>query len=199
MVRLLWMRCQKWLLHLFYHLSGRLQQSLYHGDFVPSKHFGLLVIFGTLPHVAVYTYIGSVHENHRTHRTFSVARPKCLMRDFTNLNRILKAHRTNVWWIMKVFQVHCIGGQWPTKWRSPIGQWAASLGRHVLVTFSEQGTNKPLGTTKSFIKSQNSTACISSFVVRIQLKILHDIDKSVFLTVTKFWSDTTGHFSAVTE
>ena len=49
----------------------------------------------------------SVHENHWTHRTFPMARPKCLMRGFTNLNRIYKAHRTNVWWIMKVFRVHC--------------------------------------------------------------------------------------------
>ena len=44
-----------------------------------------------------------VHENHRTHPTFPMARPKCLMRDFTNLTRIYKAHRTNVWWTMKVF------------------------------------------------------------------------------------------------
>ena len=49
----------------------------------------------------------SVHENHRTCRTFPMARRKCPMRDFTNLNRIHKAHRTNVWWIMKVFRVHC--------------------------------------------------------------------------------------------
>ena len=41
--------------------------------------------------------------------------------------------------------------------------------------------------------------CILSFVVRIQLKILHDIDKSVFLTVTKSGSDMTSHLSAVTE
>ena len=27
----------------------------------------------------------SVHENRRTHRTFPMARPKCLMRDFTNI------------------------------------------------------------------------------------------------------------------
>ena len=52
--------------------------------------------------------ITSVHENHRTCRTFLMARPKCLMRDFTNLNRIYTAHRTNVWWAMKVFQLHCI-------------------------------------------------------------------------------------------
>ena len=51
----------------------------------------------------------SVHENHRT---FPMARPKCLMRDFTNLNRIYKAHWTNVWWIMKVFQVHCGDAIW---------------------------------------------------------------------------------------
>ena len=69
----------------------------------------------------------SVHENHRTHRTFPMARPKCLMRDFTNLNRIYEAHLTNVWWIMKVFRVHCScncfffffffnfsGGKWTT-------------------------------------------------------------------------------------
>ena len=42
-------------------------------------------------------------------------------------------------------------------------------------------------------------ACILSFVARIQLKILHDIDKYVFLIVTKFGSNTTSHFSAVTE
>ena len=42
-------------------------------------------------------------------------------------------------------------------------------------------------------------ACILSFIMRLQLKILHDIDKSVFLIVTKLGSDTTSHFSAVTE
>ena len=41
-------------------------------------------------------------------------------------------------------------------------------------------------------------ACILSFVMRIQLKILHDIDKCVFLIVTKLGSDT-SYFSAVTE
>ena len=92
-----------------------------------------------------------------------------------------------------------VSGQWPTWRRSPIGQRAVSLGRHELVSVSEQDTNKPLGTTKSFIKSQNSMACILSFVVPIQLKILHDIDKSVFLIVTKFGSDTMSHLSAVTE
>ena len=40
---------------------------------------------------------------------------------------------------------------------------------------------------------------LKGFVVRIQLKILHDIDKRVFLVVIKFRSDTTSHFSAVTE
>ena len=49
----------------------------------------------------------SVHKNHRTHRTFPMARPKCLMRDFTNSNKIYKAHRANIWWIMKVLGVHC--------------------------------------------------------------------------------------------
>ena len=42
-------------------------------------------------------------------------------------------------------------------------------------------------------------ACILSSVVLIQLKILHDIDKCVFPIVTKFGSDMTSHFSAVTE
>ena len=44
-------------------------------------------------------------------------------------------------------------------------------------------------------------AYILSFTVRIQLKILHDIDKCVLLIVsdvTKFGSDT-SHLSAVTE
>ena len=42
-------------------------------------------------------------------------------------------------------------------------------------------------------------ACILSFVELIQLKILHDIEKYVRLIVTKFRSDTTSHFSVVTE
>ena len=42
-------------------------------------------------------------------------------------------------------------------------------------------------------------ACILSFVMRIQLKILHDVDRCVFLIVKKFRSATTSHFSAVTE
>ena len=37
----------------------------------------------------------------------------------------------------------------------------------MLVTVSEQGTNKPLGTTKSFIKSQNSMTCNVSVIVWI--------------------------------
>ena len=56
----------------------------------------------------LFDLISSVHENHRTCQTFPMAGPKCLMRDFTNLNTIYKAHRTNVWWAMKVFQLHWI-------------------------------------------------------------------------------------------
>ena len=41
--------------------------------------------------------------------------------------------------------------------------------------------------------------CILSFVERIQLKILHDIETCILLNVTKFGSDTMSHFSAVTE
>ena len=55
----------------------------------------------------MYMVTCSVHKNHRTCRTFPMARPKCLMRDFTNLNRINKAHWRNVWWTMKVFHEHC--------------------------------------------------------------------------------------------
>ena len=55
----------------------------------------------------------SVHGNHRTCRTFPMAWPKCPMRDFTNLNRTCKAHWTNIWWAMKVFQLHCwCPGSW---------------------------------------------------------------------------------------
>ena len=35
-----------------------------------------------------------------------MALPKRQMRDFTELNMIYKAHRTNVWWTMKVFWLH---------------------------------------------------------------------------------------------
>ena len=40
-------------------------------------------------------------------------------------------------------------------------------------------------------------ACILSVIVRIEMKILHDIDKVVLLIVTKFRNDTTSHISAV--
>ena len=33
--------------------------------------------------------------------------PNYLMTDFPNLNWIYKTHRTNVWWTMKVFWLHC--------------------------------------------------------------------------------------------
>ena len=42
-------------------------------------------------------------------------------------------------------------------------------------------------------------ACILSFVVQIELKILLDLDKCVFLIVKKIGSDTTSHFFVVTE
>ena len=42
-------------------------------------------------------------------------------------------------------------------------------------------------------------ACILSFVERIRLKSLHDIEKCVLLIVTKFGSDTMSQFSVVTE
>ena len=41
-------------------------------------------------------YNTSVGEKRRTHRTFPMASPKCLMADFTNLYGIYKAHKTNV-------------------------------------------------------------------------------------------------------
>ena len=40
--------------------------------------------------------ITSVGEKRRTRQTFPMARPKCLMGNFTNLYRIYKAHQTNV-------------------------------------------------------------------------------------------------------
>ena len=42
-------------------------------------------------------------------------------------------------------------------------------------------------------------ACILNFVMLIQLKILHYIDKRVYCIVTKFGSDMASHFSAVTK
>ena len=52
--------------------------------------------------------MSSEGEKRRTRRTFPMARPKCQMGDFTNLYEIYKAHQTNVWWIMKVFGLHCM-------------------------------------------------------------------------------------------
>ena len=48
----------------------------------------------------------SVGEKRRTSLTFPMARPKCLMGDFTNLYGMYKAHQTNVWWTMKAFRLH---------------------------------------------------------------------------------------------
>ena len=44
----------------------------------------------------VQDYSNSVGKKHRTHRTFPMARPKCLMGDFANLYGIYTAHQTNV-------------------------------------------------------------------------------------------------------
>ena len=79
-----------------------------------------------------------------------------------------------------------VSGQWPTLWRSLNGQWGVSLGHHMLVMVSAQGTNKPLGLTKSFIKSQNSTACILSFVMPIQLKYMKYFSSSQNFEMTQW-------------
>ena len=70
------------------------------------KMFGFILIFhwNLLQRVQLITY--SVGENVGSHRTFSMARPKCLMGDFTNLYIIYKAHQTNAWWTMQVFRPH---------------------------------------------------------------------------------------------
>ena len=40
--------------------------------------------------------LNSAGEKCRTHQTIPMARPKCLLGDFTNLDRIYKVHQTNV-------------------------------------------------------------------------------------------------------
>ena len=50
-------------------------------------------------------YIRQCRQKTSTHRTFPMARLKCLMEDFTNLYEIYKAHQTNVWWSHSVFQI----------------------------------------------------------------------------------------------
>ena len=90
---------------------------------VYSEYFWKKVKYVPMGLDAGITLCISVHENHRTHRTFPMARPKCLMRDFTNLNRIYKAHRKNVSWIMKVFQVHWCMCSAHERWRY-IATWS---------------------------------------------------------------------------
>ena len=52
-----------------------------------------------------------------------MSRPKCLMRDFTMFYRIYKAHYTNVWWTMKVFQLHMMAFVLVMlEWRSQVSQ-----------------------------------------------------------------------------
>ena len=100
---------------------------LYHGYIVPEpcrlvndineiKTYNPTIIFFNiiiLNHCIMYALqISSVNENHRTCRTFPMAKPKCLMRDFINLNRIYKADRTKVWWIMKVFWLYWISREY---------------------------------------------------------------------------------------
>ena len=64
------------------------------------------------------------------HRTFPMARPKCLMGDFTNLYGIYTAHQTNVWWTMQVFRLHCTSeiGKFQTNVMSVIWNWFLALG-----------------------------------------------------------------------
>ena len=61
-----------------------------------------------------------------------MARPKCLMGNFTNFYGIYKVHQTNVWWTMKVFRLHWqhCNGEWTSCWASgqattagPTGLW----------------------------------------------------------------------------
>ena len=88
-----------------------------------------------------------------------------------------------------------ISDQWPTKWRSLIGQWAVNLGRQVLVMVSDRGDNKGQWATHSLIKWLTSTASILSWVVQIPLNFYMWKVKSVFLIVTKSGSDTTNQCS----
>ena len=74
-------------------------------------------------------------------------------------------------------------------WRTPIGQWAVSLGCHVLVTVSDRGDNKGQWATHSLIKWLTSTTSILSWVILILLNFLCDIVKSFFFIVTKFQRD----------
>ena len=107
-----------------------------------------------------------VHENHQTCWTFLMARPKCLMRDFTNLNRIYKAHRTNVWWTMKVFRLHC---EWYIC--SPVSSNIILL----LFTADSKDKNKP----QFLIQIQRYVLCgrqRHSTMVAYKLAVNRDID-----------------------
>ena len=56
-------------------------------------------------------------------------------------------------------------GQWPMTYLMTLSDWTMSCQPWPpRARYGEQGTNKPLGFTESFIKSQNSMACILSFV-----------------------------------
>ena len=106
----------------------------------------------------------SVHENHRTCRTFPMTGPKCLMRDFTNLNRIYKAHWTNVWWTMKVFHEHWNShhaGPYPsTWWNSCWSDAAHDEGR--LTWFIRLFTAKTLETWK-YVQAKKFYQCSPSW------------------------------------
>ena len=87
-----------------------------------------------------------------------MARPKCLMRDFINLNRLYKAHRTNVWWIMKVFRLH---------WRNKVSVFN-SKGQIVLVKLACNEIIHISEVTSSSLNGISTDCCTT---IRVLLEI----------------------------
>ena len=124
-----------------------------------------------------------------------MARPRCLMRDFTNLNRIYKAHWTNVWWTMKVFHEHCQGSTRTSVNSNDLSDWFGI--RHIVldtlikwVCFSDYNyylSHLPLDkmTAISQMIYSDASSWMKSLV--FWLKFHWSLFLRVYLTITQHW------------
>ena len=128
--------------------------------------------------VMVYVVYCSVGEKRRTRQTFLMARPKCLMGNFTNSYRIYKAHQTNVWWTMKVFRLHwyCVASGKQEKVQAClVTLWLFIISCHSLykTTIGSLCSWKPAWS----LKKRPHSMCLKPFV-----------KMCIFVVIQIFWS-----------
>ena len=128
--------------------------------------------------VMLYVVYCSVGEKRRTRQTFLMARPKCLMGNFTNSYRIYKAHQTNVWWTMKVFRLHwyyVVSGKQEKVQACLVTLWLFIISCHSLykTTIGSLCSWKPAWS----LKKRPHSMCLKPFV-----------KMCIFVVIQIFWS-----------